>query len=600
MSQVYNITHDGAGNSLPLDKLPFISFSYDGKRIEEYNFIATIDGSLDRPFYGEFSYNTSESDVLDGQFYWGTHYNKNTINLRLVTDKITEAQLADFKKWLKPGPAKQFIFAENPNRAIDVRVAETPSYADIIPYEDRQKVLVGNTYYNYSTTYYRGFVEVSFEADEPHWYSLNNVIEGNVDEDKIKIAMEDNVPLNSMIEITDNYPIHLGDRIYHSEAIPNTDPVKYQVVSDNKGTFLEDTIMDSTTKTVAPNYLFYGGTAPADTIMKFTFTPKFEKENYDGDIVPNYDYTSVPIFLVGSAQVGSAYTYSNNNAINKDNIEHVYSSLPKGLIVSPSNKITAVTGTNPYNVITIGDKQFKFTTPSLYTGYNQALTIINKFNEGDSFLEARTAIREGVNEYYSRAWALAKMNELGTKSAYVDQSTSKLKDKFKEAFDLLMFDFLYAEYPDSTGTLQTTVWPAEITINSKTGEAIGSFIVKVISLDENGDCNIEVKKITENVGDMIYDSYIRLEERNHFIIRQPEESQISSDDYGSIQSSTTTDGENSNEEGEETNNNNDNETTSTAEPAYGLYVDKTCCTEITTDYPGGLYDFDIQYKFEYL
>ena len=81
MSQVYNITHDGAGNSLPLDKLPFISFSYDGKRIEEYNFIATIDGSLDRPFYGEFSYNTSESDVLDGQFYWGTHYNKNTINL---------------------------------------------------------------------------------------------------------------------------------------------------------------------------------------------------------------------------------------------------------------------------------------------------------------------------------------------------------------------------------------------------------------------------------------------------------------------------------------------------------------------------------------
>jgi len=128
---------------------------------------------------------------------------------------------------LKPGPAKQFIFAENPNRAIDVRVAETPSYADIIPYEDRQKVLVGNTYYNYSTTYYRGFVEVSFEADEPHWYSLNNVIEGNVDEDKIKIAMEDNVPLDSMIEITDNYPIHLGDRIYHSEAIPNTDPVKY-------------------------------------------------------------------------------------------------------------------------------------------------------------------------------------------------------------------------------------------------------------------------------------------------------------------------------------------------------------------------------------
>lgn len=598
MSQVYNITHDGAGNSLPLDKLPFISFSYDGKRIEEYNFIATIDGSLDRPFYGEFSYNTSESDVLDGQFYWGTHYNKNTINLRLVTDKITEAQLADFKKWLKPGPAKQFIFAENPNRAIDVRVAETPSYADIIPYEDRQKVLVGNTYYNYSTTYYRGFVEVSFEADEPHWYSLSNVIEGNVDEDKIKIAMEDNVPLDSMIKTID-YPIHLGDRIY--KAVPGTDSVECQVVFDNKGIFLEDTIMDSTYETVAPNYLFYGGTAPADTILKFTFTPKFEKENYGEDVIPDYDYTSIPIFLVGSAEVGNAYTYSVSKA---EEIyaggEHSYSSLPKGLIISPANKITAANGANPYNVITIGSKQFKFTTPSIYTGYNQALTIMDKFKVGDSFLEARTAIREGVNEYYSRAWALAVMNKMGKQAAYVDQSTSKFKEKFKEAFDLEMFQFLYAEYQTDSQETRTTVWPAEIIINSKTGEATGSFIVKVINLDENGNPNIEVKKITENVGDMIYDSYIRLEERNHFIIRQPEESQVSSDDYGSIQSSTTTDSESSDEEGEETNNNNDNETTSTAEPAYGLYVDKTCCTEITTDYPGGLYDFDIQYKFEYL
>lgn len=597
MSQVYNITHDGAGNSLPLDKLPFISFSYDGKRIEEYNFIATIDGSLDRPFYGEFSYNTSESDVLDGQFYWGTHYNKNTINLRLVTDKITEAQLADFKKWLKPGPAKQFILAENPNRAIDVRVAETPSYADIIPYEDRQKVMIGNTYYNYSTTYYRGFVEVSFEADEPHWYSLNNVIEGNVDEDKIKIMMEDNVPLDSMIKTTD-YPIHLGDRIY--KVISDTDPVECQAVFDNKGIFLEDTI-SSTSDTVAPNYLFYGGTAPADTILKFTFTPKFEKENYDEDVIPDYDYTSIPIFLVGSAEVGDAYTYSRSKA---EEIyaggEHSYSSLPKGLIISPANKITAANNANPYNVITIGSKQFKFTTPSIYTGYNQALTIMNKFKVGDSFLEARTAIREGVNEYYSRAWALAVMNKMGKQAAYVDQSTSKFKEKFKEAFDLEMFQFLYAEYRPDSQEARTTVWPAEITINSKTGEATGSFIVKVISLDENGDPNIEVKKITENVGDMIYDSYIRLEERNHFIIRQPEESQVSSDDYGSIQSSTTTDGESSDEEGEETNNNNDNEVTSTTEPAYGLYVDKTCCTEITTDYPGGLYDFDIQYKFEYL
>ena len=143
MGQVYNITHDGAGNRLPSSQRSFISFKYNGKWIEDYNFIATIDSdALNRPFYGEMSYNISESDVLDGQYYWGYHFNKNTLELKLVTDRITESEFTEFKKWLKPGPAKEFIFDENPNRAIQVRVAEQPSFDGILPYEDKHTVKI--------------------------------------------------------------------------------------------------------------------------------------------------------------------------------------------------------------------------------------------------------------------------------------------------------------------------------------------------------------------------------------------------------------------------------------------------------------------------
>jgi len=36
---------------------------------------------MERSLYGEFSDNTSTYDVLDGQFYWGTHFVNNKLNL---------------------------------------------------------------------------------------------------------------------------------------------------------------------------------------------------------------------------------------------------------------------------------------------------------------------------------------------------------------------------------------------------------------------------------------------------------------------------------------------------------------------------------------
>jgi len=56
----------------------FISFTYGGKKIEDFSLIATISGDrMSRLGYASFEDVTTTYDNLDGQFYWATHYTTN-------------------------------------------------------------------------------------------------------------------------------------------------------------------------------------------------------------------------------------------------------------------------------------------------------------------------------------------------------------------------------------------------------------------------------------------------------------------------------------------------------------------------------------------
>jgi len=66
----------------------FISFTYGGKKIEDFNLIATYNGPVDRSGYATFDDITSSYDTLEGQYYWGTHYRINSLNFTLSTDGI--------------------------------------------------------------------------------------------------------------------------------------------------------------------------------------------------------------------------------------------------------------------------------------------------------------------------------------------------------------------------------------------------------------------------------------------------------------------------------------------------------------------------------
>jgi hypothetical protein len=67
----------------------FISFTYGGKPIEDFDLIATIvNNRIDREAYAAFNDIVTTYDNLDGQFYWGTHYATNSMQFILSTDGI--------------------------------------------------------------------------------------------------------------------------------------------------------------------------------------------------------------------------------------------------------------------------------------------------------------------------------------------------------------------------------------------------------------------------------------------------------------------------------------------------------------------------------
>ena len=175
-TQVYKATPEGGGKRLPFAKRSFISFSYGGKVIEDFNLIAYTTGEgIERQLYGNFEDITETYDVIDGQFYWGTHFTDNELSLDLVTDSIDDRVLDDFKEWFKPGVTRELILAEHPNRAIMARIAEPPTFS-LMPFEKKVSTKIGGqTYTGISVTEYKGTIQIKFVADDPFCHTNSSI-----------------------------------------------------------------------------------------------------------------------------------------------------------------------------------------------------------------------------------------------------------------------------------------------------------------------------------------------------------------------------------------------------------------------------------------
>lgn len=230
--QVYQATHRGDGTRLPFMYRSFISFTYGGKPIEDFDLIATIvNDRLTKDAYAAFNDIVTTYDNLDGQYYWNTHYTTNSLTFILSTDGIDQKTLDDFRFWFHAGEAKELILAEHPNRAIMARVAQPPQLS-VLPFEYDTTVMISGREYPMKTTLYKGDITLNFVMDEPHWYAIKNILgredtslnryvdewidaNGNTvdifaSQDALKILLEDGIPLGSMI----NKNMLLGNGAY--------------------------------------------------------------------------------------------------------------------------------------------------------------------------------------------------------------------------------------------------------------------------------------------------------------------------------------------------------------------------------------------------
>lgn len=458
-SQVYKATHNEDGSRLSYMNRSFISFSFGGKWVEDFNLIIVIDGDrISRNLHAEFSNNETESEILDEKFFWSAHFNGNNLSLTLATDGITESQLNEVQRWLQPGKIQELILSEHPNRAIQAYLASTPQY-NLLPFEEKTQTRVGGLNYKTSTTIYRGDISVEFTMEEPYWYAKSNILYYKEEDDSedydswlsaqgipsfiykdpdaIKVILEDGIPINAMLK----YPNLLtGSNVVIDEtSLPETQVGEADIDSGRVGPlFMESTGLNINSGISNAQYFYYGGNAPAKPTLQFTLTPIIDTNT--------------------------------------------------GYITSPANTFVP---DKFYNTITIeseNKKEFKFTTPSIWTGYNQAIAIITKMNN-QPLEDVRRALREGVNHFAARAYAVSV--------ACAGEGTARLSSSNA-------IETMKAFLQNSSNQIA----PATFTINCKTGETIGKFTYRNVT-------NEIIENWEEEVGDMIRSNYLIIEDKNY-------------------------------------------------------------------------------------
>ena len=448
-TQVFQATHDGAGNRLPHLNRSFISFSYGGKYIEDFGLIITNQERLERGLYAPFTDITSTYDTLNGQLYWGTKLEPNQLPLTLSTDGMTQNQLDNFREWFAPGVARELILSEHPNRAIIARIAEPPVMS-VIPFEEKVEVKfsTGNDSIETSTTLYKGDITINFVMDEPNWYGkltymptyINPLtleesaagVNSSLDKGMVKIMLEDGIPHQSNLLKT----MFLGNNILVSEETR----VGFAKVGKAYLGIITATSEGLPVGNNNTQYLFYSGTAISYPTIKFTI----------------------------------GLTFSNN------------------YITTPKNNIS------DYSYIQIGDKKMYFTTPSILTGYNQAIKFIKTSSGTTALIDLKDKIIAGVNEYNVRAWAIACVSQLiNTNSSTTTLGTGSVRANLLA----YMRKFFQATNPSVT-----------FVFDSKTGEAYGDFSVNTFISDVTTDDNYNTVRL--NVGDMIRSDYIIVQGRD--------------------------------------------------------------------------------------
>lgn len=255
--QVYEATRNGEGVPLSVLSRQFISFSYGGKNIEDFNLLVVFaNDRYEKNVYSSFNDTTTNQAELDGQLFWRSKYDALSVSFTLATDGMTEKELEDFKSWFIPGIERELILSEHHNRAVAARVASAPQMK-MVPFEESAEVNIAGQFYSTSTTVYKGEILLEFVADNPYWYSISSFV-SDLSQEELKIIYEDGLPHISMLKA----PCFLANNLYYNGT---------SVVS-NSGLVIDPEDQET------DRYLYYCGTAKEKPIIEFKAKPRIDKE----------------------------------------------------------------------------------------------------------------------------------------------------------------------------------------------------------------------------------------------------------------------------------------------------------------------------------
>lgn len=556
--QVYQATHGGDGKRLPFMNRSFISFTYGGRYIEDFDLIATIvNNRINKDGYAQFNDLVTSYDVLDGQYYWGTHYQTNTLQFVLSTDGIDQKTLDDFLYWFHAGEAKELILSEHLNRGILARVSSPPKLS-LLPFEQDTSIFISGFEYKTKTTLYKGDINLELVMDQPHWYAINSIIgkikevtvegvtqkryvdywddviqdEGHQEVDvfaskeALKILVEDGIPLASMIHnnmiLGNGAYANVEDNVQSLIWTPEDSQIEWvDGVPTGYGARIDGTLDQ---KTYLQRSRFTVAIEQDSSSVQLT-TESGENLAFDQPIgfVPDEHecipgtYTGIiagPIVDASGNGISEltndkfAYFYYSGTApsptIIQFTIQPEVSASTNYYIINPSSKWQTNLNTNqPFDTFTIESKnkaELRFTTPNLYTSYNKVIDLIKlyvKNGSSQTWEGLREAVREEIRHPHVRRWITKLIDDVSGSSSIGSNDTQ-----------ITLCSNMMRLIQDSSNNITT----ATFTFNSETGEATGEFTYRI--LDDSGqNSNLSVQ--IEDVGDMLRSNYVVIRDRNY-------------------------------------------------------------------------------------
>ena len=427
--QIDSVTKDGRGQPLPLSEKQFISFSYGGKYIEEFDLIVSFPSDrLEKEIYSNFKDITTSNEVIDGQFFWKSVVQPGKLKFTLATDGMSSENYDNFKSWFAPGELRELILAEFPNRFTMARVAAAPTIS-LLPFEEKKK-LEG---IEFSTSIYKGEIELEFVMDDPYWYAKNGYYE-SITKENAKIIYEDKIPTKDNIKGNALSSIFLGDNYYVSGTTINKNET-------------------GVNPSAIGSYVYNCGTAMAKPVVSFIIDPLYSS------------------------------------------IDH-YINIPRNEEAEPKL---------PHSYFGIGNIQLEYSTPGIYVSYNNVIDIFNKIINGNSILEVRRQLRDGIHHYFVRAYAISLVEAIRQSSTDGSFSSTD-KAKLIKAMKMLFKD-------KDNESLKLN--PLKITFDSKFGATTiktncrGNFPPYengVFDFSEYSPFEIE-----EDAGDMVRSEHLKIE-----------------------------------------------------------------------------------------